>query len=345
MKDDKPTSFDIAHIAGVSQPTVSRALRNSPLVSEATRKKVQDIARQLNYKVDVNARNLRSQRNNTIALLLCEDADSSGTLINPFFLSMMGSIAQAAAREGYDVLISFQQLSDDWLADYEDANKADGIIFLGYGDYTSYVNRIQKLDEMNAHFITWGPVLAGQPGHFLGCDNAEGGYLAAKHLIGLDRKNIVFLGDTSEDCPEFCERYKGFTQAHLDMNQPIQEDMVVLVSQSSADEGYAAANRLLESGKAFDAVFCATDLIAIGAIKAFTEAGIKLPDQVAIVGFDDISSAQLITPALTTIQQKTVEAGEELVSSIIKLIEGEEVCSRLLSTELVIRESCGAPRS
>ena len=98
MKDDKPTSFDIAYRAGVSQSTVSRALRDSPLVNEETRLKVQAIAKELNYKVDKNARNLRSQETKTIALLLCEDHGTGDSLINPFFLSMLGSITRATAN-------------------------------------------------------------------------------------------------------------------------------------------------------------------------------------------------------------------------------------------------------
>src|SRR5690606_5101063 len=171
MKDDKPTSFDIAYLAGVSQPTVSRALRDSPLVNEETRRKVQAIARELNYKVDKNARNLRSQKTKTIALLLCEDQGTGDSLINPFFLSMLASITRATASRGYDLLISFQQFSEDWHAEYEDANRADGIIFLGYGDYVTYVEKLNHLKAVGAHFITWGPVLEGQPGVSIGCDN------------------------------------------------------------------------------------------------------------------------------------------------------------------------------
>ena len=109
---DKPTSFDIAFLAGVSQPTVSRALRGSPVVSLETRKRIEEIARQLNYRVDKNASNLRSQHSNTLALLLFEDPTPDDSQINPFFLSMLGSITRASARQGYDLLISFQQLSE-----------------------------------------------------------------------------------------------------------------------------------------------------------------------------------------------------------------------------------------
>ena len=111
---EKPTSFDIAFLAGVSQPTVSRALRGSPVVSLETRKRIEEIARQLNYRVDKNASNLRSQHSNTLALLLFEDPTPDDSQINPFFLSMLGSITRASARQGYDLLISFQQLSSDW---------------------------------------------------------------------------------------------------------------------------------------------------------------------------------------------------------------------------------------
>ena len=126
----KANSIDIAYRAGVSQSTVSRALRNSPLVNKATRERIQAIAKELNYKVDKNASNLRLKSSATIALLLFEDPTSDDSLINPFFLSMLGSITRACARSGYDLLVSFQQMNADWHADFEDSNKADGIILL-----------------------------------------------------------------------------------------------------------------------------------------------------------------------------------------------------------------------
>src|ERR1700674_5874943 len=134
----KATSIDIAYLAGVSQSTVSRALRGSPTVSEETRKRIEEIAQRLNYTVDKNASNLRSQRSNTIALLFFEDPTTDDSLINPFFLSMLGSITRACSQRGYDLLISFQQLSGDWHVDYQDSGKADGLILLGYGDSVDY---------------------------------------------------------------------------------------------------------------------------------------------------------------------------------------------------------------
>lgn len=341
MKDDKPTSFDIAYLAGVSQPTVSRALRNSPLVNEETRRRVQQIARELNYKVDKNARNLRSKQTKTIALLLCEDQGTGDSLINPFFLSMLGSITRASANQGYDLLISFQQFSEDWHADYEDANRADGIIFLGYGDYVTYVEKLIHLTEAGAHFITWGPVLPGQPGVSIGCDNFTGGYTATRHLLQLGRKRIAFLGDNSEHSPEFRERYLGYAKALEEAGVPLDPALQV-AAETSEDSGYKAALQLQQRRAKFDGIFGASDLIAIGAMKAIEEAGLQIPQQVSVIGFDDVPMASYTHPPLTTIQQNTRLAGELLVENLLKLVEGQTVESFLLPANLIVRGSCGA---
>ena len=175
--DDQRQSHlpDIAHLAGVSQPTVSRALRGSPMVNAETRERILRIARELNYKVDKNASSLRLRNAGTLALLFFEDPTNDDSLINPFFHSMLGSITRACALHGQDLLVSFQQLSTDWQADYEDSNKADGIILLGYGDYHESRDRLQRLVEQGTHFVRWGAALPGQPGVSIGSDNFRAG--------------------------------------------------------------------------------------------------------------------------------------------------------------------------
>ncbi|WP_460370996.1 LacI family DNA-binding transcriptional regulator, partial [Actinocorallia lasiicapitis] len=140
-------------LAGVSQPTVSRALRGDRTVSSATRMRIEAIARQLNYKVDKNASSLRRGQSMTLALLFFEDPLDDGSFITPFFLSMLGSILRTCAARGYDLLTSFQQLSADWHTDYEDSRKADGIILLGYGDYELYKARLEALVAQGTHFV------------------------------------------------------------------------------------------------------------------------------------------------------------------------------------------------
>ncbi|MBY5990796.1 LacI family DNA-binding transcriptional regulator [Ferrimonas balearica] len=338
----KATSFDIAHLAGVSQSTVSRALRNSPLVKAETIAKVQQIARELNYKVDKHASSLRSQQSATLALLLFEDPTTDDSLINPFFLSMLGSITRACARQGYDLLVSFQQLSDDWHADYEDSHKADGIILLGYGDDVDYQPKLQQLDAQGTRYVRWGPLSEAGSGISIGCDNRQGGLAATEHLIALGHRRIAFIGNASNHYPEFFARYQGYVKALMDaglsIEPALQQDAI-----TTEQAGYDAVAELLDRKVPFDALFAASDLIAIGAMQALKERGLSVPDDVAVVGFDDIPVARFASPPLTTVRQDTKLAGEMLVDSLIRLIRGEELVSLTIPTSLIARRSCGEP--
>ncbi|RZZ87447.1 LacI family transcriptional regulator [Pseudoxanthomonas winnipegensis] len=334
----KATSLDIAHLAGVSQPTVSRALRGSPMVNEDTRRRILAIAEQLHYKVDKNASNLRTQHTGTLALLFFEDPTPDESAINPFFLSMLGSITRACALHGYDLLISFQNLSTDWQADYADSKKADGLILLGYGDYLQSRVRLEKLQQQGIRFVRWGAALPGQPGVSIGCDNFQGGHDMAAHLIAQGRRRIAFLGHASAHYPEFQERHRGVCAA-LDAAGLEHEPTLQVDAETSEQSGYAAARILLARGVAFDAVFGASDLIAIGAMKALLEAGLRIPEQVAVAGFDDIPLAGFVTPGLSTVQQDTRQAGMLLVDALLQQLHGQPVDSQTIPVRLALRGS------
>jgi DNA-binding LacI/PurR family transcriptional regulator len=338
---EKATSFDIAQLAGVSQPTVSRALRGSSSVSEKTRKRIEAIAKQLNYKVDKNASSLRRKETDTIALLFFEDPLPDESMINPFFLSMLGSITRTCAQRGYDLLISFQQFSADWHVDFEDSRKADGIILLGYGDYEDYHAKLEKLVDQGTHFVRWGFVQQGQPGTTIGCDNFRGGYDAVQHLISLGRQKIAFIGDASSHAPEFHDRYRGACEA-----QKVNGIKVAPARQIDAitneQSGYDAVVELLNRKVKFDSIFAASDLIAIGAIRALNDHGLDVPRDVAVVGFDDIPAASLAHPPLTTVQQDYRRAGEVLVDSLLRQIRNETTAAKALPARLIVRKSCGA---
>lgn len=337
----KATSLDIAHLAGVSRPTVSRALRGSPMVNEETRKRILAIAEQLNYKVDKNASNLRRQHSGTLALLFFEDPTPDESAINPFFLSMLGSITRACALRGYDLLISFQQLSNDWQADYEDSKKADGIILLGYGDYLESRSRLERLVEQGTHFVRWGAVQPDTPGVSIGCDNTQGGHDITAHLLAQGRRRIAFLGHASNHYPEFFERYLGHRQA-LEAAGIATDDALQIDAITTEQSGYEAASALLEHGAAFDAVFAASDLIAVGAMKALREHGRRVPEDVAVAGFDDIPLASSMNPGLSTVQQDTKLAGTLLVETLLALVNGEPVESQTIPVRLALRGSTGS---
>lgn len=340
----RPNSLDIAYQAGVSQATVSRALRGSPLVSESTRLRVEEVARELNYKVDKSASNLRTQRSNTLALLLFEDPTADGPAINPFFLSMLASITRASARVGQDLLVSFQQLSNDWQADYENTHKADGLILLGYGDFIEYRNKLDRLNRRGAHFVRWGSAQPGQPGLVIGCDNVSGGRELTRHLLSLGRRRIAFIGTQTKQYPEFRDRYAGYfrvlRESGLEIDPALQIDAI-----TTEESGYAAMKSLIHRNVRFDAVFGASDLIAIGAMQALLEAGFDIPGQISIAGFDDIPAATYARRPLTTIQQDTRRAGAILVESLLHLINEEAVEGRMIPGKLVVRDSCGASES
>lgn len=339
---DRPTSFDIAYKAGVSQPTVSRALRGDRAVSQKTREKIEAIARELNYTVDKNASSLRSQRSNTIALLFFEDPTPDQSMINPFFLSMLGSITRSCANRGLDLLISFQQMEDDWHTQYQDSHRADGLILLGYGDYRLYEERLQQLVRQGTHFVRWGSVHEDNIGATVGSDNLGAGRKAGEHLIGLGCTKIAFLGQADESYPEFAERYAGLCSAMH--NASISPDPALVKSALTGEaEGYRAAQNLLKSGVNFDAIFAGSDLIAIGAMRALAEVGMAVPDDVAVVGFDDIPAAQHTNPPLTTMMQDIRGAGDVLLDALTQSIDGEEATGKQLPARLIVRESTAGP--
>lgn len=336
MTQRRPTSFDIAALAGVSQPTVSRALSGNPSVSEATRARVLAAAEQLNYKVDKNASGLRLRHSRTLALLFFEEAE--GAAINPFYLSLLGPMVRCCAKHGYDLLISFQQLSSDWHVDYEDSRKADGIILLGYGDYLEYRPKLQQLIDRGAHFVRWGSAADRELGTTISCDNEQGGFDATTHLLQQGRRRIAFVGTASPGYPEFLDRWRGYCRAlHAAGIEP--DDRLRTDGDPSKAAGRAAIAELLARGVEFDALFAASDVTAIGAMHALQEMSRSVPDEIAIVGFDDIPAASLSSPALTTVTQDAREAGEALIESILEAVEQGITLDRVLPALLTVRES------
>jgi len=338
MTQRRPTSFDIAALAGVSQPTVSRALSGNPSVSDATRARVLAAAEQLNYKVDKNASGLRRQHAQTLALLFFEESATEDGVINPFYLSLLGPMVRRCAERGYDLLISFQQLSSDWHVDYEDSRKADGIVLLGYGDYLEYRPRLEQLIERGAHFVRWGSGAEDELGATVSSNNEQGGFDATSHLLQQGRRKIAFIGTASAGYPEFFGRWHGYCRALRAAG--IEPDERLCTNADPTEEaGRVAVAALVERGAEFDAVFAACDVAAIGAMHALQNMGRAVPDDVAVVGFDDLPAASLSSPPLTTVTQDPHQAGEALIESIIEAVERGSTKNRVLPVQLKIRES------
>lgn len=334
----RPTSFDIAALAGVSQATVSRALSGNGAVSEAVRQKVIEAARQLNYSVDVNARKLRSKQLNTVAVLVSEDLDSEDSPVNPFFLPMIGHIIKYAGRLGIDVLLSLQNPDVDYQQDYAFARRADGIIFLGYRDFDAAQAKIKALTDMGEAWVVFGAAHGHDDKIFIGSDNEGGAYAGVNHLIERGRKRIVYLGTNAERHWEFHERFAGYVRAHQEAGLKVDPTLSVdcYLSFESARRAMAS---LIAQKTEFDAVFCVTDMMAMGAMKALKNHGLRIPQDVSVLGFDDLWASEAMSLALSTIKQDTAGAARALVDALIAQKAGEAVANVVLPTRLMIRET------
>ncbi|MEJ7927315.1 LacI family DNA-binding transcriptional regulator [Sphingobium sp. AN641] len=332
------TLADVARAANVSPSTASRALNDSPLIPDATKAIVREAARKQNYRVNTTARNLRRQTSSTVALVLPADPESGQMVSDPFFLDILGAVADALQEKKYDLLLSTTGAHPDrWFEDFIMSRRADGLIVIGQAHHA---DALEQLAGEGAPVVVWGAAATGLPYCSVGSDNLAGGDIATSHLLALGRRHIAFLGDT--DLPEVALRYEGYRRALA--AQGLSADPALLSRTPFTREGGAAAiNRLADSGTRFDAVFATSDLLAMSAIQSLQARGIGVPQDVSVVGYDDIQMAAHYSPALTTISQNIALGGTLLVNKLMDLMAGQPAGTDVLEPRLIIRQSCGSP--
>ena len=325
---------DIARLAGVSVATVSRALNGSPLVSRETRTRVEELARSLNYAINVSAKNLRLKQNRTIAVVIPYDRVSRQHISDPFFLAMVGSLADALTERGFDMLLSRVDADSlDSAARLYNSGVAIGIILIGQWRHHDQLN---QLAARRLPIVVWGTQIPQQLYCTVGGDNVVGGALATRHLLELGYRRIVFVGDPQ--LPEVAYRHRGYVEALAAHH--LKPDAQLLVSVPfDADAAREGITRLCEQGVAFDAVFACSDVLASASMQALHLCGRPVPDDVAVVGYDDIEWASHSNPPLTTVRQPITAAGVELVDALLRTIGGADVPPRTLPVELVVRSS------
>jgi DNA-binding LacI/PurR family transcriptional regulator len=325
---------DIAQLAGVSTSTVSRALNQSSLVNAETRERIEKLARTLKYSVNVGASNLRLQRNRTVAVVLPFDSVTQQHVSDPFFVSLLGSIADALTARGYDMLLSRVDAERlDLAGDLAASGRAIGVVLIGQWHHHDQIN---ELAAHKAPIVVWGAQLPQQLYCTVGGDNIAGGMLAAEHLIATGRRRIAFFGDI--DLPEIGHRFEGYERALA--NRAIAPD-AGLLRRTPFMEGTAkaAVAEMLNANISFDAIFASSDLLALEAISALREHGIKVPQDVAVVGYDDIGIARYYHPSLSTIRQPVLKGGEAIVDALLKIVDGKRPKPQILPTELIVRDS------
>jgi DNA-binding LacI/PurR family transcriptional regulator len=333
-RDGKLQMEDIAKLAGVSTSTVSRALNRSSLVNAATRDRIEKLARSLKYSVNVGASNLRLQRNRTVAVVLPFDSKTRQHVSDPFFVSMLGGLADALTVRGYDMLLSRVDAERlDLAGELSASGRAIGVILIGQWHQHDQIN---ELAARRSPIVVWGAHLPQQMYCTIGGDNIGGGMLATEHLLMGGHRRIAFFGDV--DLPEVGHRFEGYRRA-LARHAIEQAPELVLHTPFVDGSARQAVNALLGEKTPFDAIFASSDMLAMEAIRALRDAGLAVPDDAAVVGYDDIVLARYGHPALTTIRQPVTNGAEAMVDALLAIVDGKRPKSAMLPAELIVRES------
>lgn len=323
---------DIARMAGVSASTVSRALSGSPLIPEATRQRISELARSLNYRVNVGAANLRKRDVQTVGVVIL--GDSMQAVSDPFILSILGTVADALDERGMSLLLT--RLKDErrhLMTAMIESGQVAGLIVVGQLTWHEHLN---ELAREGVPMAVWGACLPDALYPVVGGDNDLGGYLATRHLIAQGCRRIAFFGDISH--PEAGLRYQGYSRALQEAG--IALDPRLLQSFLFGDLRIREViDGWLDQQLAFDAVFAASDVTAISIMGALNERGISVPGQVRVVGYDDIALAEHVHPTLSTIRQPTGQAGRALVDLLFATLAGQPRRAVMLPATLIERES------
>lgn len=328
---------DIARLAGVSKSTVSRVVNNQPNVNEHTREKVLEIIRQHNFHLNTAARALVTQQTHILSVIIPQSIAS--TFTDPYFPSVIQSVSRVASEHDYAIMLWIGNDTD------EEGRFGERIIHNGMFDGALIASAVDD-DPLVEHLSKAGfpYVLIGPPhfenANYVDVDNCNGAYHAVVHLIGLRRKRIgTITGPMNMGASK--DRFSGYRNALADANIPYDAD---LVYEGNFEEvsGYQGTLALLQQD--VDAIFAASDMMALGALRALSERNVKVPDDVAVVGFDDMPFASHTKPALTTVHQPIAELGADAARTLIRLVERQlvEPYQVIFPAYLIVRESCGA---
>ncbi|TGB02425.1 LacI family DNA-binding transcriptional regulator [Halobacillus salinus] len=323
------TIKDVAKRAGVAISTASYALNGSTKVSEATIERVLKAAKELNYQKNGFASDLKRTKTNTIALIL---SDMSG----PYFSELIKGVQEGASGNQYD-LIACSSLGGErsTATKFLREKRADGAIILANNISTSIIEESARSDMP---IVVLDRDVENPFAIHIEVDNKKGAYEVTEYLIQNGHETIGYISGPPESHDNE-ERFKGFSDALKDNNLPFQSRLKI-TGDFTREGGYRATKLLIAQQKLPDALFYANDEMAIGGLQAFDEKGIRVPEDISIVGFDDIQLAEYVSPPLTTVRQPKYEAGALSVHMIFQMLAGEEVDRSFhLPTEMIVRQS------
>ena len=329
------TLEDIARMSGVSRSTVSRVINGDPNVSERTRSRVQDIIQSVDFHPNIAARSLAAGRTHVLGLVIPTGVTT--IFADPYFPLVIQGVAAACNARGYSVML--------WLAEPEHERKTisqilsssliDGVIVSSMQIDDPL---IERLSESSRPYVTIGRHPTNEKLNYVDVDNRLGSYQGVTYMLRRGRRRVAIINGP-ENTIASCDRYQGYQEALRERGLPLLEELVDRGEFADAP-AYQAMKRLLPHRP--DAVFATSDAMAFAAMRAIREAGLRIPQDIGVLGFDDIPPAAHTNPPLTTIRQPIQQTGSVAAELLIDLIERPDPQPRrvVLPTELVIRSSC-----
>jgi LacI family transcriptional regulator len=325
---------DVAREAGVSIATVSRVLNDIDVVNEDTKKKVKDAIKKLSYRPNIVARSLKTQKSSTIGIIIPD-------ISNQFYPEIVRGCEDVANIYNYNIMLCNADLDVDKEMEALRILKEkmiDGVIYMSNSIEQNIINLINEL-EMPTVLVETTDTDGIFPS--VSIDNVMAGSDAVKYLINKGNKKIAYVGTTTEKINALSKRYAGYKKGLSEMEINLDKEMVYFGGVKARD-GYAGINTILDKGIAIDAVFCASDEIAMGVINALRDRSINVPEDVDVMGFDDIYSASIFYPKLTTVSQPMYDMGSVSMRMLIKSINNLVVDEKhfVLPYRIVERDSC-----
>lgn len=354
MPRKKPATLsDIAATVGVAPMTVSRVINRNGYVSDETRRRVLEAVREMNYRRNGLARSLKRQRTETVGLVL-------GDISNPYSTELANAVRETLSARAFNLFICISEHSakEDIVA-FESLvdHSVDGLIVATRANADGD-RRLREIVESDVPVVVVGRDFQHQNVDFIAADNLQGGFEATQHLIDLGHERIAFIGATISGRTSL-KRLQGYLKALEEHNLPVDERLITgrkeAVSEvpgySTEKMGYEGMKRLLSLPNRPTAVFARNDFTAFGAVSAIKEAGLRVPEDIAIVGFDDIPLAVHMSPSLTTVRQPMRLQGQLAAEMLLQRIAGGHDSAgdnedenlarreRILDCELIVRQS------
>ena len=331
------TIGEIASMAGVSKATVSRVINHKPDVDPLTRQRILGLIDEYGFQPNAFAKAISLQKSHSIGLLIPHEAEY--VFSNPFYTEVMRGVSTEVDRRGYYLVICYAH-EKNYLDIYHQ-KRVDGFVLLSPGSFHKAI--IQSLDEGSVPFVSTAKIADQENMAFVDVDNTLGAILVVEHLVSLGHEKIAYISKpTLQSSQDRLAGYKIVMEKH---NLPCCDRWMTTSETSSIQSGYNCTQKLLALDEIPTAIFLANDMMAIGAINAIQEKGLRVPEDVSVVGFDDVPQASYLTPPLTTVRQPTFSKGVYAAGALIDWLETSiKPSSHTLEVELIVRSSTAPPR-